>query len=179
MPNHVTEVVFRGVSLVHQEDILALVRGREADIDFETLLPIPLNVWQGSVGTRHSVFPDNALDWCRANWNTKWNAYGLDQGGKYRSIDQADDTLTLTFQTAWSTPYGWLLALWHRSGRPFEYTWLDEGRSNAFAGRFTAYSDDFSSEPWTEAEADEETTRRMHKLMWGVEEFPAEEGGAA
>jgi hypothetical protein len=175
MPNHViTEVVFRNVSKEKRAEILAMISGAEREIDFETLLPIPLNVWQGSVGSRHEAAfgkPLTGLDWCRENWGTKWNAYGLDEGDKYRSVDQTPDALTLTFQTAWSTPYGWLLALWHKSGCPFEYTWLDEGRNNAFFGRFTSYDDDMRGEPWSEAEADEATTRRMRKLMFGVETF--------
>ncbi len=178
MPNHViTEIVFRNLPKEKLVAILDMASSTEQKIDFSTLLPIPLNVWQGSVSIRHeSAFgkENTALDWCRLNWGTKWNAYGLDEGGKYRSVDQSADALTLTFQTAWSTPYGWLLALWHKSGCAFEYTWLDEGREHAFAGRFTTYEDDIRSEPWREDEADEATTRRMHKLMYGVESFDNE-----
>ena len=178
MPNHViTEVVFRNVSKEQRESILAMVASTEQEIDFNTLLPIPLNVWRGSVGIRHEAAfgkENTALDWCRHNWGTKWNAYGLNEGGKYQSVDQSADTLTLTFQTAWSTPCGWLLALWHKSGCPLEYTWLDEGREHAFAGRFTTYEGGMLNEPWLEDEADEATTRRMHKLLWGVESFDEE-----
>ena len=35
-------------------------------------------------------------DWCHDNWGTKWNAYGLDQGGRYKSVAHDGDTLTLT-----------------------------------------------------------------------------------
>lgn len=176
MPNHViTEIRFKNVDADQQGAILALARGPESPIDFATLLPIPSNIWQGSVSTRHSVFPGNALDWCRDNWKTKWNAYGIDQGGKYQTIATTDDTLTLTFQTAWSTPYGWLLALWHIGELPFEYSFLDEGALRAKTGRFTAYSDDFTSDPWSEEAADDAEHRRMHKLLWGVEEFEDED----
>lgn len=172
MPNHVlTEIRFKNVDADQQGAILALARGPESPIDFGTLLPIPSNIWQGNVGTKHSVFPGTALDWCRANWTTKWNAYGIDQGGRYQTIATTDDTLVLTFQTAWSTPYGWLLALWHIGELPFEYSYIDEGAVRAKSGFFAAYSDEFSAEPWAEVEADEAEHRRMHKLMWGVEEF--------
>lgn len=178
MPNHViTEIVFRGVSKEKKAEILAMVSGANSQIDFTTLLPIPLNVWQGSVGRRHeeAFYKENtALDWSRQNWGTKWNAYGLDEGGRYHSIVQVDDRLVLTFQTAWRTPYGWLLALWHKSNVPLEYTWFDEGREHAVAGRFTTYDDDMRGDPWLEAEADEATTRRFHKLMFGVEAFEDE-----
>ncbi|WP_027039087.1 hypothetical protein [Mesorhizobium ciceri] len=176
MPNHVlTEIRFKNIDADQQGAILAIIRGPERPIDFATLLPIPSNIWQGSVSTKHSVFPGNALDWSRANWGTKWNAYGIDQGGKYQTIAAADDTLTLTFQTAWQTPYGWLLALWHIGELPFEYSWFDEGRGGATIGRFTAYSDEFHSNPWSEEDAPEAEYRRMHKLMWGVEEFEDED----
>ena len=69
-------------------------------------------------------------------------------------------------------PYGWLLALWHIGELPFDYTWLDEGRGSATTGRFTAY---FRSQPWVEQEATEVEYRRMHKLLWGVEEFTGED----
>lgn len=176
MPNHVlTEVIFRNVHAEKQDFILSLVRGPEGMIDFETLLPIPLNVWKGSAGTEHDrAFGKGniALVWSRESWGTKWNAYGIDQG--YQTICRTESDLILTFQTAWRTPYGWLLALWHRSDVPLEYTWLDEGRSNAFVGRFTSYDDDLRSQPWSETQADDATTRRMHKLLWGVEAFALE-----
>lgn len=179
MPNHVlTEIVFRTTSKEARAKVLELIGGPECEIDFETLLPLPLNVWRGSVGIRHEEAFQKAntgLDWCRENWGTKWNAYGLDEGGKYRSIFQTEEALVLTFQTAWRTPYGWLLALWHKSGCPFEYSWLDEGRSDAFVGRFTAYGDGIRDEPWSEEKADEATTRRLHKLLWGVEQFDDED----
>jgi len=176
MPNHIiTEVIFSNVDAAKQADILALVRGKDRAIDFETLLPLPLNCWQGNVGTIHrESFPSNALDWARQNWGTKWNAYGIDEGGKYQSIVQTDDTLILTFQTAWSTPRGWLLALWHRAGVPLSYSFLDEGYSDAWRGRFTSYDDDMRGEPWSEARAEDAETRRLHKLMYGVESFAEE-----
>lgn len=176
MPNHVlTEIRFKNIDADQQGAILAIIRGHDRPIDFRTLLPIPSNIWQGSVGTRHDVFPGTALDWCADNWSTKWNAYGIDEGGRYQSIRSTDDTLTITFQTAWSTPYGWLLALWHIGELPFEYSFMDEGAIRAKSGTFTAYSDDFRAEPWTEADADEAEHRRMHKLMWGVEELADED----
>jgi hypothetical protein len=172
MPNHVlTEIRFKNIDADQQGAILALCRGPESPIDFGTLLPIPSNIWQGSVGQKHAVFPGNALDWARANWGTKWNAYGIDEGGRYKTIATTDDTLTLTFQTAWSTPYGWLLALWHIGELRFEYSYLDEGAISAKVGRFTTYSDGLGDQPWSEEQAPEEEHRRMHKLLWGVERF--------
>lgn len=177
MPNHVlTEVVFRDVGSLKQIDILGKVSSRERKIDFEELLPMPLNIWRGNVSSRHEeAFPGTALDWCSANWGTKWNAYGIDEGGKYESVERTDDSLTLRFQTAWSPPMGWLVALFNSFGLSFEYAYLDEGASHAMSGSFRIGVDKFLGDQWSEAKADEPTHRRMHKLMWGVEEFAAEE----
>lgn len=40
----------------------------------------------------------NWLDWNRANWGTKWNAYSTE------IITNDDDTLEFKFQTAWNIP---------------------------------------------------------------------------
>jgi hypothetical protein len=177
MPNHVlTEVVFRGVGPLKQIDILDKVSSRESSIDFAVLLPPPLNIWCGNVGSEHrKAFPGTALDWNRANWGTKWNAYGIDQGGKYASIGRTNDTLTLRFQTAWSPPMGWLVALFNAFRLSFDYTYLDEGASRAMAGSFQIAVDELNGDQWCEKEGDDETHRRMHKLLWGVEEFGRDE----
>lgn len=179
MPNHViTEIRFSDVSAEKRAEIIGLCSGPEGEIDFETLLPPPLNVWKGSAGTRHEKAfgkQNIALEWSRANWGTKWNAYGLGGvDGAYQSVVEGDGTLTLTFKTAWSTPYGWILALWHAAGVPLSYSFLDEGASSAKTGRFTAYGDDMINDPWREDDATPEEHRRMHKLLWGVEEFEPE-----
>lgn len=169
MPNHVlTEVVFRDVASLKQVDILQKVMGRERAIDFETLLPMPLNIWRGNVGMEHKkAFPDNSLDWCTKNWGTKWNAYGIDKGGRYQSIERADDSLTLRFQTAWGPPMGWLVALFNHFRLSFDYAYLDEGDIRAKAGSFRLATDDFYGDQWKEREADDETHSRMHLLMYG------------
>lgn len=181
MPNHViNEVTFRAVTPEQQAAIMATVRGKESVIDFEVLLPIPLNMWWWSAGTSHEkAFPGTALDWCRENWSTKWNAYGLSENdgadARYHSAVQTDDTLTLTFRTAWSAPMGWLCALFNKHGLPFEYGYLSEGNDKAFTGFFRP--DDgshFGGAYWEEKQANEMQLRHLHKLLWGVEEFPDE-----
>lgn len=174
MPNHVVnEVTFRNVTPEQQQSIVATVSSAASPVDFEVLLPIPLNQWLWSAGTRHEkTFPGTALEWCRNNWSTKWNAYGLDQEERYQSIAQGEDSLTITFQTAWNAPMGWLCALFNKHNLPFEYGYLSEGNDKAFIGTFQP--DDgktiFGAQ-WDEKQADEAQTRRLHKLLWGVEEF--------
>jgi hypothetical protein len=175
MPNHVlTEVVFRNIGSLRQADILAKVSSRTDKIDFEVLLPIPLNIWKGSVSIKHEkAFPGNALDWCHANWSTKWGAYGIDKG--YESIERADNSLTLRFQTAWRPPMGWLVALFNTFRLPIDYTYLDEGALGSVCGSFGLAVNQFDGDQWDEAPADDVTHRRMHKLLWGVEQFEDEE----
>jgi hypothetical protein len=172
MPNHVmNEIVFRDIGSLKQIDILQKVEGPERKIDFNVLLPMPLNIWRGNVSEKHEkAFPGNALDWCAANWGTRWNAYGIDQGG-YRSIECADDSLTLRFQTAWSPPMGWLVALFNQFWLPFDYTYLDEGRERAIAGAFRLAVHPTDGDGWGERDVDDATHRRMHKMLWGVESF--------
>ncbi len=177
MPSHVvTEIVFRDVGSLQQVDILGKVSSQKRKIDFETLLPMPLNIWCGNVSAKHEArFPGTAPDWCSKNWGTKWNAYGIDQGGGYESIERTDNSLTLRFQTAWSPPMGWLAALFNTFHLPFDYTYLDEGASRAVAGAFKIAADPFFEDQWDETPADDATHRRMHKLLWDVEEFASEE----
>ncbi len=175
MPNHVlNEVIFRGLTAEQQDAIVAAVSGPGGKIDFEALVPSPLNIWPGSVGTKHEkAFPDTHLDWARKNWGTKWNAYGA------RTVTREGPTLTLVFETAWAPPYGWLVAIFNAFKIDFEHNWLSEGRDRTVRGVWNyARLDDMGGEAWDETEADEATHRRIHKMHWGVEEFNPE-GDAA
>jgi len=166
MPNHViNEVVFEPVYPAQAERVLGLVRNQSMQIDFSLLLPVPLNCWMGSVGADHkNKFPDNALDWCTANWSTKWNAYGE------HFADFDGSRLVLRFKTAWRAPYGWLCALFNSSKLPFEYRYFDEGHTDAFVGNFTLTP----KAPWSEVEWKERTATGDERdilgaLLWGAE----------
>lgn len=175
MPNHViNEIIFR-VDAMKQLSILTMVRNSAGEIDFEILVPKPLNLWDGGAGQQHEKkFKRIGLDWARENWGTKWNAYGQDQGGKYQSIAQTEDAITLTFQTAWSPPYPWIAALFNFFKCPIEHNWFDEGHSRGVSGKFDyqEYVKGFGG--WEEVEADDAMQKHLHKLLWGVEEFPDE-----
>lgn len=172
MPNHVVnEIIFRGVDRAKQDEILAVACGSKGEVDFEVLLPIPLNVWRGSVGTRHEkALQQTGLDWQRLNWGTKWNAYSQ------KPIERTDDTLTLIFETAWRPPYGWLVAMFNRFHLSFDHNWLDEGAERGVCGRFNAdfIDDDMRGEPWGEKPADDDMQKHLHKLRLGVEAFDDE-----
>lgn len=165
MPNHViNEIIFRGVRDEQQEAILAATCNAEGLVDFEILVPMPLNIWWGNVGTQHEkAFGATGLDWAWSNWGTKWNAYS------HKPIERTDDALTLRFETAWQPPYPWLAAVFNKLSLPFEHNWLDEGAARGRTCQFSIC--DRMGPDWKEAEASDEIHRHLHKLHWGVEEF--------
>lgn len=171
MPNHIlNEVVLK---IFPVESVERYVTG-EQDIDFAVLLPPPPNCWQGSVSVEErKLFPTNWYDWNRTNWGTKWNAYGLEDD----AVRQDGDKVFLTFQTAWSPPYGWLCALFNRLGSDLEINWLDEGAADARHETWTQSDKRALGGPSRSSAKIPEGSpehRRLHKLLWGVEEFDEE-----
>ena len=77
MPNHViNEVRFWDVDAAEEQRIRAMCLDVDGYVDFRILVPIPVNLWMFSHSSKHEKLGGNALDWCTANWGTKWNAYG-------------------------------------------------------------------------------------------------------
>lgn len=167
MPNHcINELIFRNVDAGAQAQILAKTCGADHKVDFNILVPAPLNMWWGSAGAIHErTFRQTHLEWARQNWGTKWNAYD------HEPIEQTDDTLTLRFQTAWGPPYPWLAAVFNSLNLSFDHNWLSEGGAPATHGRFDMAEDSAFGIRWKEEEAADEMQRHLHKLLWGVEEF--------
>lgn len=147
-------------------------------VDFELLLPTPLNCWQGNEGSDHEEnFPGLAMRWAIDNWGTKWNAYG--EGGpegRYETVVQDGDDVLLTFQTAWHLPRGWVCALFNKTDKRITASWLSEGGVAAHVEKFWI-EDNMNGRQWVANEIAEGTPehRRLHKLLWGVEEFEDEE----
>lgn len=178
MPNHVTNELIFPCGPDKQAEILKAVwsaseREGEGGVDFNILVPIPINVWLGSVSSLdEGRFGKDfvALDWCRAHWGTKWGAY---QCQKYV---QTSDSLTLIFDTAWSPPWTWALALFNTIKIPFTHNWFDEGKDRAVRTEWKFNPDD----KWDimrveDQKVSDEENRRLHKIKWGVEEFPPED----
>lgn len=167
MPNHViNEIRFSGIGPIAIGRILSLAT-RRGRVDFSKLVPMPNNVWIGNVGKRHEeAFPHNGLDWSRREWGTKWNAYDS-------AIKVGWASLTLVFQTAWSPPAGWLVALYNKCGS-FDHAWMSEGDNKAHRNRFIkpgSRREYYMVEEWSEVEADADTLKRLHVLLWGCESF--------
>lgn len=165
MPNHIiNEIIFDRPHSDH-EAILASIVNSEGVVDFGLLVPMPLNVWPGSASQKHEQAFGKAnigLDWACSHWGTNRNAYSM------QPIEADRHRLVVRFETAWSPPYPWLVALFNSHGE-FRHNWLDEGAPRGRTGRF------FTSErwgpDWSEDDADDALHRHLHKLHWGVEEF--------
>lgn len=173
MPNHILNELSISAPL---STVAPLVLNDEGCIDFEVLLPLPLNFWNGHVGAEHKkVFPGDGMSWSVANWGTKWNAYGLDaEAEHYQPVTENGGRTVLTFKTAWSPPMGWVVALFNKLRLSMDLTSLDEGSDHAVNDRFAW---NVGMGPWedgpqwnrTQAPADE--TERLRCLYWGTEEW--------
>lgn len=185
MPNHVMNELVIDAPL---STVAPLALDGEGRIDFEVLLPLPLNFWNGNVGSDHkAVFPGDGLSWSTANWGTKWNAYGQDDEAEhYASVVECDGKTVLTFQTAWSPPMGWVAALFNKLHCNMLLTWLDEGRDDAMTDHFWFVDDGWNAGPnWERKRAEEGETERLKVFYWGAEVWErikaeeAEEAGDA
>lgn len=168
MPNHVTsELIFRDLTDEQHAELVAAMFNREGDVDFSVLVPEPLNMWRGNEGMKHEKAFGKRLGmvWARENWGTKWNAYmsrkPAFQGG----------VLTVAFDTAWSPPYPWIVAIFNRFDLSFEHNWLDEGAEWSVSGRFIVSKGDANGPQWDEERASLEVQERLHTLKWGVPSF--------
>jgi len=171
MPNHVTnELIFRGLSRWQIDTIRSKILNHESHVDFELLVPLPINIWCGSVGAKHEkAFRQNCLDWAKQNWGTKWNAY------EQREVLATDNSLTVCFDTAWSPPYPWLAAVFNYFKISFEHNWLDEGAELGVHGEFDYPAMEIcSQDPWREIKASDEIQKRLHVLKYGEEQIAEE-----
>jgi hypothetical protein len=103
MPNHVTNAI----EFATQEDFeLAKTKLTNEDgyVDFELLVPTPLNVYLGNTSREddQDFGQFTWYAWNRENWGTKWNAYDTEVEEELRII---------RFDTAWSPPYPIIVAL--------------------------------------------------------------------
>ncbi|MNU30396.1 hypothetical protein D3C71_188810 [compost metagenome] len=170
MPNHViNEILLHGVKL---EDCRQHLLNGEGRVSFAVLLPLPLNFWAGSVGVQHEkAFPGTHLDAATEMWGTKWNAYGDP------TAEDTDAGTLIRFQSAWSHPRGWTCALFNTLKCEISVSWLSEGSSDGVSEKYVWDAKGSFGPSWEhEKIADgSDEHRRLHKLLWGVEEFTDED----
>ena len=110
MPNHCyNRVTIYGEDLDQIKEIKEKLESEETCFDFNSIIPIPKEL----VGTtapprdpdsseakrlRKQHGHDNWYDWCVENWGTKWNSYDSE------FIDEDEDRLEYSFNTAWAPP---------------------------------------------------------------------------
>lgn len=70
----------------------------EKIVDFNMVIPQPVNIETGGCSGKHAPGIICWRDWSINNWGTKWNGYELELERK------EDGTAKLRFQTAWSHP---------------------------------------------------------------------------
>ncbi len=104
MPNHVTNIITYEGDRKQIAEMLETIKDDELGIgtvSFEKIIPMPEDIYRGNLGQKErELYGDrNWYDWCRANWGTKWNAYGYEDGRDYSNENP------LEFLTAWSAPH--------------------------------------------------------------------------
>lgn len=168
MPNHiVNEIRLHEVSIIR---VAPLIRGKNSGIDFGVLVPLPINYWVGSTSREHEeAFPGTWLNAARSQWGTKWNAYAVND----ESVREDNGDTVLTFETAWSPPRGWVVALFNTLGCRITHFWQDEGADCVWRETYlppNASRYDGGPE-WTGETVEHEGAdyRRLYKLQWGVE----------
>lgn len=170
MPNHcINELIF-SADIARQSAIRDALCGSDGKVDFQILVPIPVNLWRGNVGQKHEkAFKRTALDWKIENWGTKWNAYG------HHEIEATEGKIIFRFETAWRPPYPWLAAIFNTLKISFDHNWLSEGGGLGVHGTFDwPEAERGGFDPWKEETAKDENDplhRHLHKLLWGVDEF--------
>ncbi len=170
MPNHIVNEI--RLHDVDQALARAIVSSDERLIDFEKLLPLPLNFWPGNVSMSHEkAFPGTHLKAAREIWGTKWNAYALsDESLRHDGADTI-----LTFETAWAPPRGWVVAIFSTLKCDITHHWQDEGSDDVHREKYVFSGDTMGFSSWTTelVKAGSDDHRRLYKLQWGVE-TPAE-----
>lgn len=125
MPNHVSNrIIIDGPKELQSVLVseITSIEGGEKQIDFKTLIPRPKHIYIGNLSREDEAdFQSHNcwMEWSRKNWGTKWNAY--------ETVIQYGDILTIDFQTAWSVPYPFIIALSNTFTMEFELKYYDEG----------------------------------------------------
>ena len=122
MPNWTyNNVQFVGKTEDNVKQLKELLKSKDNDFDFNNIIPIPLALtetvsgsenakpdWQKEqsekLKSQHGF--DNWYDWSIMNWGTKWNACDV-------TVEQNENVLNYTFDTAWDAPREIVRALEH------------------------------------------------------------------
>ena len=113
MPNYMQTI------LRANQPVLDALLDKQGDVDFNTMVPMPANIWPGDITLNEhgdwvpadAINPEQYVgtwhDWSRLNWGTKWNAIAWDKGTGEHTKTPGE----LRFQTAWNHPAPVIAAL--------------------------------------------------------------------
>ena len=81
------------------ETLKDMLKSKDNDFDFNNIVPMPKNIYRGSLGTveEEKYGKNNGYDGSIANWGTKWHAIRT-------CVELNDGSLYYTFDTAWDCP---------------------------------------------------------------------------
>ena len=81
------------------ETLKDMLKSKDNDFDFNNIVPMPKNIYRGSLGTveEEKYGKNNWYHWSIDNWGTKWNAIRT-------CVELNDGSLYYTFDTAWDCP---------------------------------------------------------------------------
>ena len=81
------------------ETLKDMLKSKDNDFDFNNIVPMPKNIYRGSLGTveDEKYGKNNWYHWRIDNWGTKWNAVDT-------RVELNDGSLYYTFDTAWDCP---------------------------------------------------------------------------
>lgn len=76
MPNWCDNYISINANEELQEKIAEFVHSEESDFDFEKVIPMPENIYRGTLGSKEEKVygKNNWRDWCLEHWGTEWNA---------------------------------------------------------------------------------------------------------
>lgn len=131
MPNHCANSLKITATTPETRQMLDAIRAAIADEKgfFQIIDPCPAELLETRAGyPKDDREPANLkkygfsnwYDFQVARWGTKWDAYEID------TLADTGDTLTLTFDTAWSPPVG-IYQTMHEKGFQIEATFVEQG----------------------------------------------------
>jgi hypothetical protein len=118
MANYVTTI------LMFDDVLKDKILNRDGFVDFNILVPMPPNIYTGSVGIEElkKYGEDNWYDWRNKYWGTKSNA-------EDQKIVSSHGVNYAQFDTAWSAPINWLNKLAKYGNFIFAYADEDLGHN--------------------------------------------------
>ena len=99
MPNWTANNVLFVGERARLETLKDMLKSKDNDFDFNNIVPMPKNIYRGSLGTveEENYGQNNWYHWSIDNWGTKWNAVDT-------RVELNDESLYYTFDTAWDCP---------------------------------------------------------------------------